>query len=55
MFSVLFCPFLYVRQFLQERRKQMMNDVRNLCESPDVPGLVQFLGAYHCPEQEQVL
>ena len=31
----------------------MMNDIRALCSVND-PGLVQFIGAYHAPENGQV-
>ena len=31
----------------------MMNDIRALC-SVNNPGLVQFIGAYHAPENGQV-
>jgi serine/threonine protein kinase len=32
-----------------------MNDVKALCDAPpNIPGLVQFLGAYHVPESGQV-
>ncbi len=36
----------------QEKRHQMMNDVKALCEVDD-PGLVRFVGAYHAPENGQ--
>ena len=38
---------------LQEKRHQMMNDVRALCSVSD-PNLVQLIGAYHAPEKGQV-
>lgn len=32
-----------------------MNDVKALCDAPpNLPGLVQFLGAYHVPESGQI-
>ena len=31
-----------------------MNDVRALCDAPRVPGLIDFVGAYHDPENGQV-
>ena len=37
---------------MQEKRHQMMNDVKALCEVDD-PGLVRFVGAYHAPENGQ--
>lgn len=39
----------------QDKRHQMMNDVRALCDAPHVPGLVDFVGAYHESENGQVL
>ena len=39
---------------MQEKRHQMMNDVRALCSISD-PNLVQLIGAYHAPEKGQVL
>ena len=38
----------------QDKRHQMMNDVRALCDAPHVPGLVDFVGAYHESENGQV-
>ena len=32
---------------VQDKRHQMMNDVRALCDAPCVPGLIDFVGAYH--------
>lgn len=43
-----------MRFALQEKRHQMMNDVRALCSISD-PNLVQLIGAYHAPEKGQVL
>ncbi len=37
----------------QDKRHQMMNDVRALCDAPHVPGLVDFVGAYHETENGQ--
>jgi hypothetical protein len=39
---------------LQETRQQMMNDVKALCDAPNVPGLINFYGAYHVPDSGQV-
>ena len=38
----------------QERRHQMMNDVQALCDV-NHPSLVRFIGAFHTPENGQVL
>mmetsp|Transcript_39505 Transcript_39505/g.100942 ORF Transcript_39505/g.100942 Transcript_39505/m.100942 type:complete len:484 (-) Transcript_39505:27-1478(-) len=41
--------------FEKEKRSQLMNDVKALCDAPpNLPGLVQFLGAYHVPESGQI-
>lgn len=39
---------------MKDKRHQMMNDVRALCDAPCVPGLIDFVGAYHDPENGQV-
>jgi len=31
----------------------MMNDVKALCDAPNVPGLINFYGAYHVPDSGQ--
>ncbi len=38
----------------QEKRHQMMNDIKALCNVTE-PSLVQFIGAYHAPENGQVM
>ena len=43
-----------VVRHVQEKRHQMMNDVRALCDAPHIPGLVDFVGAYHESESGQV-
>ena len=43
-----------LRHCVQDKRHQMMNDVRALCDAPHVPGLVDFVGAYHESENGQV-
>mmetsp|Transcript_13183 Transcript_13183/g.23470 ORF Transcript_13183/g.23470 Transcript_13183/m.23470 type:complete len:485 (-) Transcript_13183:419-1873(-) len=44
-----------INVFEKEKRTQLMNDVKALCDAPpNIPGLVQFLGAYHVPESGQV-
>ncbi|KAK9902117.1 hypothetical protein WJX75_004920 [Coccomyxa subellipsoidea] len=39
--------------FEREKRHQMMNDIRALCNVTE-PSLVQFIGAYHAPENGQI-
>ena len=38
----------------REKRHQLMNDIKALCNIPDVPGLIRFRGAYHCADKGQV-
>lgn len=56
-----FCPRLNrfvavkrINMYEQDTRHQMMNDIKALCNAPNVPGLVQFYGAYHTPESGQI-
>jgi hypothetical protein len=42
-----------LRLWSQEKRHQMMNDIKALCDVQE-PSLVQFIGAFHCPESGQV-
>ena len=44
----------YCLVHFQDKRQQMMNDVRALCDAPQVPGLIDFVGAYHESETGQV-
>ncbi|BDA48249.1 Mitogen-activated protein kinase kinase 3 [Coccomyxa sp. Obi] len=39
--------------FEREKRHQMMNDIKALCNVTE-PSLVQFIGAYHAPENGQI-
>ncbi|KAL3138747.1 hypothetical protein ABBQ32_005592 [Trebouxia sp. C0010 RCD-2024] len=43
-----------INAFEKDKRHQMMNDVRALCDAPHVPGLVDFVGAYHEAENGQI-
>ena len=38
---------------LQEKRQQIMNDIRGLCDVSH-PALVQFIGAFRVPDSGQV-
>jgi serine/threonine protein kinase len=42
-----------VNCFFQEKRKQIMNDIRGLSDVSN-PSLVQFIGAYRVPDKSQV-
>jgi len=38
----------------REKRHQLMNDIKALCNVPDMPGLIRFRGAYHCADRGQI-
>ena len=38
----------------REKRHQLMNDIKALCNTPDVPGLIRFKGAYHSANRGQI-
>jgi serine/threonine protein kinase len=40
--------------FEKEKRRQMINEMRTLCDSPRQPGLVSFFGAFYTPETNQI-
>eukprot|EP00898_Chlorokybus_atmophyticus_P008584 jgi/Chlat1/8727/Chrsp9S00720 len=37
-----------------EKRQQMLNEIRMLCEAKDAPGLVSFYGAFFLPDSGQI-
>ena len=39
-----------IKIFEKEKRSQMLNELKALIDSPTVPGLVAFLGAFYIPE-----
>lgn len=39
---------------LQEMRQQLLNEIRTLCEAPQVNGLVEFYGAFYSPDSGQI-
>nr|BCL66198.1 serine/threonine-protein kinase [Volvox reticuliferus]BCL66266.1 serine/threonine-protein kinase [Volvox reticuliferus] len=43
-----------INVFERETRHQMINDLKALCDAPNMPGLVSFYGAYHVPESGQI-
>ncbi|MEW5306381.1 MAG: hypothetical protein WDW36_008849 [Sanguina aurantia] len=43
-----------INVFEKDTRHQMLNDIKALCDSPNLPGLVNFYGAYSVPESGQV-
>jgi mitogen-activated protein kinase kinase 3 len=38
----------------REKRHQLMNDIKALCNAPNVPGLIRFFGAYHAADKGQI-
>ena len=36
-----------------ETRKQILNEMRTLCDNPNAPGLVKFYGAYYVADSAQ--
>lgn len=42
-------PYTY-----QEKRQQLLNEIRTLCEAPYHQGLVEFYGAFYTPDSGQI-
>lgn len=38
----------------QEKRQQLLTEIRTLCEAPCHEGLVQFYGAFYTPDSGQI-
>lgn len=38
----------------QEKRQQLLTEIRTLCEAPCYEGLVQFYGAFYTPDSGQI-
>lgn len=38
----------------QEKRQQLLNEIRTLCEAPHHHGLVEFYGAFYTPDSGQI-
>ena len=38
----------------QDKRHQLLNEIRTLCEAPGAPGLVEFYGAFYSPDSGQI-
>jgi len=39
---------------LQEKRQQILNEMRTLCEACCYPGLIEFQGAFYMPDSGQI-
>lgn len=38
----------------KEKRQQLLNEIRTLCEAPYYEGLVEFHGAFYSPDSGQI-
>jgi serine/threonine protein kinase len=38
----------------REKRHQLMNDIKALCNAPNISGLIRFYGAYHAAAKGQI-
>lgn len=38
----------------KEKRQQLLNEIRTLCEAPCYQGLVEFHGAFYTPDSGQI-
>ncbi|KAJ7553324.1 hypothetical protein O6H91_06G093300 [Diphasiastrum complanatum] len=43
-----------INVFEKEKRQQLLNEIRTLCEAPRVKGLVEFYGAFYSPDSGQI-
>ncbi|XP_024402885.1 mitogen-activated protein kinase kinase 3 [Physcomitrium patens] len=43
-----------INVFEKEKRQQLLNEIRTLCEAPQVRGLVEFYGAFYSPDSGQI-
>ncbi|WOK93010.1 mitogen-activated protein kinase kinase 3 isoform X1 [Canna indica] len=43
-----------INVFEKEKRQQILNEIRTLCEASCYPGLVEFHGAFYTPESGQI-
>ncbi|KAH8943714.1 hypothetical protein BDL97_13G068700 [Sphagnum fallax] len=43
-----------INVFEKEKRQQLLNEIRTLCEAPRVRGLVEFYGAFYSPDSGQI-
>ena len=48
-----FVKFGFV-MFCQEKRQQLLTEIRTLCEAPCYQGLVEFYGAFYTPDSGQI-
>ncbi|XP_024530529.1 mitogen-activated protein kinase kinase 3 isoform X1 [Selaginella moellendorffii] len=43
-----------INVFEKEKRQQLLNEIRTLCEAPMAKGLVEFYGAFYSPDSGQI-
>ncbi|CAM6128999.1 unnamed protein product [Calypogeia fissa] len=43
-----------INVFEKEKRQQLLNEIRTLCEAPQINGLVEFYGAFYSPDSGQI-
>ncbi|BBM99293.1 mitogen-activated protein kinase kinase 3 [Marchantia polymorpha subsp. ruderalis] len=43
-----------INVFEKEKRQQLLNEIRTLCEAPRIKGLVEFYGAFYSPDSGQI-
>lgn len=43
-----------INVFEKDKRHQLLNEIRTLCEAPQAPGLVEFYGAFYSPDSGQI-
>ncbi|XP_031477672.1 mitogen-activated protein kinase kinase 3 isoform X2 [Nymphaea colorata] len=43
-----------INVFEKEKRQQLLNEIRTLCEAPSAQGLVEFHGAFYTPDSGQI-
>lgn len=49
-----FCNLKYFLLTTKEKRQQLLNEIRTLCEAPCYQGLVEFHGAFYTPDSGQI-
>lgn len=51
------CESFHLRDLIyvaQEKRQQLLTEIRTLCEAPCTEGLVEFYGAFYIPDSGQI-
>lgn len=45
---------IFLCELSQDKRQQLLNEIRTLCEAPCYEGLVEFHGAFYTPDSGQI-